>query len=263
MENAYLAGYLVTSYRFLLLASVIWLFSIPANIASALDLNLRDTLGVYTGHQFDDRGQYYSYAGATLPLSTKDPDSLVPFIDIFAARQKYFIKDGNNYLPSYLSVYTAAVGVTKRFNQFSVSLSAGPAFQSSTDKYSYQEQAQTFYGEVTTQQLGYVLSSYSSYTMRHHRFEAILSYSSLQDVYFGRARWKHVAYKKRHGFQMEINPGLESLALGNERFQSVATGGLIEARWKRFGVLVRGGYQYTTAFHHGQYIGIELFGTPF
>jgi hypothetical protein len=228
-----------------------------------LDLNLRDVLGLYAGHQFDDRGQYYAYAGATLPLSGKERMSLEPFIDVFAARQKYFVRDGGNFLPSYLSLYTAAVGLTKSFERLNVSLSAGPAFQSFTDKYSYQDEGQTLYGEVTTKQLGYSLSSYVSYTMLKDRLEGILSYSSLQGVYFGRTRWKHTIYKKAESLRMEINPGLEFVALGNEQFQSISTGGVVEVKWKRFGFLVRGGYQYTTSFHHGQYIGIELFGTPF
>ena len=253
----------MTQYRLHVCLGIMCLVILSAATTSALDLNLRDVLGLYAGHQFDDRGQYYSYAGATLPLSGKEPRSLEPFIDVFAARQKYFIKDGGNFLPSYLSLYTAALGLTKSFERLNISLSAGPAFQSFTDKYSYQGEGQTLYGEVTTKQLGYALSSYASYTMASNRLEGILSYSSMQDVYFGRARWKHMAYKKPEWQRMEINPGLEFVALGNEQFQSIATGPVLEMKWKRFGFLIRGGYQYTTAFHHGQYIGIELFGTPF
>jgi hypothetical protein len=62
---------------------------------------------------------------------------------------------------------------------------------------------------------------------------------------------------------MEINPGLEFVAVGNDNFQSYSTGAVFEMKWKRFGILIRGGYQYTTAFQNGQYLGVELFGTPF
>ena len=90
-----------------------------------------------------NKGQYYAYAGATLPLTGTEL-SFEPFIDVFVARQKYFIKDGvGNVLPAYFSVYTAAFGVTKTIDHLSLSLSAGPALQSYTEKYSYQDQGQT------------------------------------------------------------------------------------------------------------------------
>jgi hypothetical protein len=218
---------------------------------------------LYTGHQIDNKGQYYSYAGATLPLTGTEL-SFEPFIDVFVARQKYIIKDGvGNLLPAYLNVYTAALGVTKTFDRFSLSLSAGPALQSYTEQYSYQDQGQTVFGETSAKELGYAVSSYASYTIPDNRFELIASYSSQQGVYFGRTRWKHTVYKQPEWYSMEINPGLEFVAVGNDRFQAYSTGVVFEMKWKRFGILVRGGYQHTTAFQNGQYLGVELFGTPF
>lgn len=253
----------VTLYRLQVYLALIGLVVLLPSAAEALDLNLRNVLGVYAGHQVDNRGQYYSYAGATLPLTGTEL-SFEPFIDVFVARQKYFIKDGERLLPSYLNVYTAAVGVTKTFDRLNLSLSAGPALQSLTEKFSFQDEGgQAIVGELNTKKLGYSLSSYASYTMPTDRLEAILSYSSQHQVYFGRTRWKHTAYKKPEWYSLEINPGLELVAVGNTQFQAYSSGAVFEMKWKRFGLLVRGGFQYTTAFQNGQYVGIELFGTPF
>ena len=250
-------------FTFWVLISLVWITVMSPMAGHALDLNLRDVLGLYTGHQVDNKGQYYAYAGATLPLTGTEL-SFEPFIDVFVARQKYIIKDSvGNLLPAHLNVYTAALGVTKTFDRLSLSLSAGPALQSYTEKYSYQDQGQTVYGETSAKALGYTVSSYAAYTIPDDRFELIASYSSQQGVYFGRTRWKHTVYKKPEWYKMELNPGLEIVAVGNDRFQSYSTGAVLEMKWKRVGILVRGGYQYTTAFHNGQYIGVELFGTPF
>lgn len=250
-------------YKLFLHTSLIGLMLMIPTVGHALDLNLRDVLGLYTGHQVDNKGQYYAYAGATLPLTGTEL-SFEPFIDVFVARQKYIIRDGvGNLMPAHLNVYTAALGFTKTFDRFSLSLSAGPALQSYTEQYSYQDQGQTVFGETSAKQLGYTVSSYASYTIPDNRFELIASYSSQQGVYFGRTRWKHTVYKKPEWYSMEINPGLEFVAVGNDRFQAYSTGAVFEMKWKRFGILIRGGYQYTTAFQNGQYIGVELFGTPF
>ncbi len=209
-------------------------------------------LEVFTGYQFDDRGEYFAYFGSR--VSTTPTDWPVePVLQLFAFRQRYFFTSQGHVLEAHLNQLTPSVGIAKKIGDLTLSALAGPTLQ--------ETRAATVDGmERNTSDLGYTVQAEASYYTERDGFEGIVTYSNLKDFFFGRVRWKHDTFQIPAGHS--IKSGLELQSLGNSQFQAVLFGGLLETAVGKLVLLIKGGYQYNTTFRSGEYGGIELYA-PF
>jgi len=205
------------------------------------------------GYQSDNHGQYFSYVYGRATVSPPTAGlPFEPFVQLFAFRQRFFSKEEGHLLEAHLNQVAPSVGITKKIADLEISASAGAALR--------EAQEQTVAGEKeTTKDLGYMVNAEASYWMDNDGFEGIVSYTNLQDFFFGRARWKHIASKTEEEHSIKLNPGLEMQALGNSDFQAIVVGGLLETEVGNLVLLLKGGYQYDTTFRSGEYGGIELY----
>jgi hypothetical protein len=207
---------------------------------------------VFTGFQMDNRKQYLAYGGVRVAL-TQPAGGFTPFVQLFTLHQAFFFHSAGQLLQEELTQVIPAVGVTKSMGQLQLGALAGPALRETHEDTVLQERERS-------RELGYAFQLECTYWTDTDGFEGLVTYTNLDNFFFGRFRWKHPIVATEG--KLSFNLGLEGLAMGNSQVQEGLVGGLLEIQWGKLVVLVKGGYQNNTTFHSGGYGGIELY-VPF
>jgi hypothetical protein len=210
----------------------------------------------FTGFQIDNQQQYIAYGALRATLS--QPNWPVePFFQVFWFREEFFDRSQGQLLKSQLNQVVPAVGFKKYFEKLEVQFSAGPALRQAREESVFRDEAGTLIKEKETiNKIGYAVSGYGSYSTDAETFEGLLTYTNLEDFFWGRLRWTRYAFETEGG--TPINPGLELLALGNSQFKQGMVGALVGTEVGKVEILLKGGYQNNSTFYSGGYAGIEL-----
>lgn len=240
------------SYKFF---AVLLLATVVSTKAHALENTLDNA--AFTGFQIDTRGQYLAYGALRRYL--KEPDGpVVPFVQLFALQQRFYTRSDNQLLPGQLTSIAATVGLRKKIDSLDLQVSAGPSFLINHSQSLLDIQNETsIHQKETTYRVGYTGSGYAQYWKGSHGLEGLLSYTNLESIIYGRARWFYAEYETEGG--TPITPGLEVLGVGNSEFHQVYAGALLQTEIKKVELLLKGGYQNNSTFHGGGYGGVELY----
>jgi hypothetical protein len=206
----------------------------------------------FTGFEIDDRGQYFGYGGTRFTTSPTG-NTFEPFAELFVLRQQYFFKSEGEILRSQVTQGIASIGLRKTIGKLEMAGSTGVALREKQEETVLPTGGK---GKDTVQKIGYRLGGEASYWTDNDGFEGLATYTNLDHLFFGRARWKHVWLELNEG--SSINPGLEFVALGNSEFKQILVGGLLESDLGTVVLLIKGGYQNNSTFHGGGYGGIEV-----
>jgi hypothetical protein len=203
----------------------------------------------FTGYQIDNHGQYFAFLGVRTPLVRKNPD-LEPFVQLFAASLAYKFKSNGDIVEAQQQWLVPSVGLKQRLGPWSVLGFVGAQLR-------HKEQDQPGGGTMKDDQAGVYVQGEAFYWNEKRNFHGILSYSDLDQFYWGRVRGKHLVYRPTGC--CPFYAGAEIAGMGNKDFYAVQTGPVFEVA---FGVVmwaVRGGYQYSMTFQNGVYGGTEFY----
>ena len=235
--------------------TVLLLATLVSTKAHALENTLDNA--AFTGFQIDTRGQYLAYGALRRYL--KEPDRpVVPFVQLFALEQRFYTRSDNQLLPGQLTQIAPTVGLKKEIDGLDLQVSAGPSFLiSHLESLLELENETSIRHKKTTYRVGYTGSGYAQYWTGSHGLEALVSYTNLERIVYGRARWFYAEYETDGG--TPITPGLEVLGVGNSEFHQVYAGALLQTEIKKVELLLKGGYQNNSTFHGGGYGGVEVY----
>jgi len=207
------------------------------------------THDAFTGFELDDRGQYYGFLGLQTPLTSIQKD-LDLFAQLYAATLRYSFRSDGNLLNARVDSITPSVGLRQRFDPWNVSVLAGPQFREKHEDV-------VNGGRTTSDEVGAFLQGETFYWHERGSFHGIISYSTLDDFFWGRLRGKVSAFKTNGGHR--IYAGWDVIGMGNKDFNAFHTGPLVEVPIGKVFFLIKGGYKYTSAFHNGAYTGLEIY----
>lgn len=218
--------------------------------AGALDA----TTHAFTGFQMDDETQYFAFLG--LKRDVWQGSGLAAYVHLFGAGQSYEYETGGRDIDTDLQLLTPSLGLSHAFGDGALSVSAhvGPRFE-------WKREDGFSYGSRSDFEVGVLVQAESLYWQETHSVQAIASYASSDDFFFGRLRGKLRVASPASGC-CALFTGLDVAGMGNRDFDAVQTGPLIEVPVAGFFVLARGGYQYDSTFHSGAYGGLEIYA-PF
>lgn len=194
--------------------------------------------GVYGGAEVDDEGQSFVYAGGTT-------DGKI-YLSAFAGHLEYRFRDGGVLRDAEITSLTPSVGI-RREGPLTLTLSAGPMFREKKEEGAFGDESTTEAGGAL-QFGGYLQDGQGS-------LEALASYATLDDFFWGRLRGKRQAFG-------DLYAGAEIFLMGNSDFEGWGTGPVIEFRAGGIAVALKAGFKHTSTFGDGAYAGLELFA-PF
>lgn len=210
---------------------------------------------LFTGFQMDGEAQYFTNLGVKEDLPW-EALGLKPYAQLFGAAQRYDYQSGSRRIEADVQFLIPSLGVTKLIGggPWSVSAQVGPKFRWKKEHGFLNDVGREF-------EVGAFVQAETMYWQETHSFQAFVSYASLDHFFFGRLRGKMLTYAPETGC-CSIFTGMDLAGMGNDDFQAVQIGPLIEVPFGRFFVLARGGYQYDSSFSSGGYGGLEIY-TPF
>ena len=211
------------------------------SVASASD--------AFTGYQIDNHSQYFAFLGVRTPLVKKNPD-LEPFVQLFAASLAYKFKNNGDIVEAQQQWLVPSIGLKQRLGSWSVLGFVGAQLR-------HKEQDQPGGGTMKDNQAGVYVQGEAFYWTEKRNFHGILSYSDLDQFYWGRVRGKQLVY--RPPGCCPLYAGAEIAGMGNKDFYAVQTGPVFEVAFGVFMWAVRGGYQYSLTFQNGVYGGTEFY----
>ena len=186
---------------------------LPCASASAGDL--------FTGFQLDGEAEYFTYLGAkeNLPWEAL---GVKTYVQLFAAAQSYTYDSGSREIEADLQTLTPSLGLTKALGDgaWTVSALVGPNLR-------WKKESGSASGSTRDFDVGAFVQLESMYWQETHSFHGILSYASLDSSFFGRIRGTGRIYEPEAGC-CSIFAGMDVAAAGNDDFNSVQTGPVIE-----------------------------------
>ena len=185
--------------------------------------------------EVDDEGQSFIYLGAATEGTI--------FFNVFAGYLQYEFEDDDILRDATIKSITPALGIKKE-GPLTLTLAAGPILR---EKEEEQDD-----GDDRTTEVGGFVQFGSYYWGNKGTFEGLVSYTTLDDFFWGRIRGK----RKTVG---RLYAGAEFFLMGNSDFDSWGLGPLLEFRGDKASILLKGGYKHTSTFNDGMYTGIELF----
>lgn len=223
-----------------LLMLVVGLLLLPS-VSSASDF--------FTGYQIDNHSQYFAFMGVRTPV-VKDNPNWEPFVQLFGASLAYKFKSNGDIVEAQQQWLVPSVGLKQRLGPWSVLGFVGAQLR-------HKEQDQPGGGTMKDNQAGVYVQGEAFYWTEKRNFHGILSYSDLDQFYWGRVREKRLVY--RPAGCCPLYAGAEIAGMGNKDFYAVQTGPVFEVALGVVMWAVRGGYQYSMTFHNGVYGGTEIY----
>lgn len=208
---------------------------------------------VFTGLQYDNRGQYYAYMGVRAPiLSTSS--KMQPFVQFMGAGLGYSFRDNGITRDAEVQFATPAVGLKYRQGAWTVLGFAGPQFR-------WKQQDLAGGGKSHEQDVGFQLQGEVFRWHEQGTIQGIVSYTNLDGLVWSRLRATRLAYKNdQHCCPLYL--GWDVAGMGNKDFYAVLTGPIAQVPVGQFVLTIKGGYQYSQAFQSGGYGGVEVY-VPF
>jgi hypothetical protein len=207
---------------------------------------------LFTGGQLDDESQYFTYLGAQEDLPWKAYE-FQPYVHLFAASQEYEYESGGADVEAEVQYLTPALGVRRPIagTGWSVGAFAGPRLQWKREEGLFVDSDRDF-------DVGVIAQIEPMYWQETHSLHGIFSYSSLDDFFLGRVRGKGLVFDP--GARCcKVFAGADVSLMGNDDYDAVQVGPLLEVAIGRFFLLARGGYQRDSTFDDLAYAGIELY----
>lgn len=205
---------------------------------------------VFTGYQFDNRGEYYSYLGVRTPL-TSDGSKLQPFVQVLGAGLGYKFKDNGATRSADVQFATPSLGIKYPVGPWSLVGFVGPQFR-------WKQEDQATGGRSNRQDVGVYAQGEAFYWHEQGTVHAIVSYTDLQNFVWSRIRGTRLVHKSEEGC-CSVYLGGDLAGMGNDQFYAIQVGPVLQVPIDRFYFTVKGGYQYTETFRNGTYGGVELY----
>jgi len=223
------------------------IIALPCASAHAGDL--------FSGFQMDHEEQYFAYFGVKQALPW-EPLGIATYAQLFGAGQNYQYESGNRDIDADVQTLTPSLGVTRLLDggPWNVSALAGPELKWKQEDGFRNDSGRDF-------DVGAFVQLETMYWQETHNLQAMVSYASLDDFFFGRVRGKFRIHAPETRC-CTVFVGLDVAGMGNDDFSAVLTGPLVEVPVGRFSLLARAGYQHDSGFGSGGYGGFEIY-TPF
>lgn len=206
---------------------------------------------IIAGAELDTRNQSFSYMGAGLSRSI---DKRV-FVtgQLFTGYLKYSFDSEGKTLTARTPIVTPSAGLRYDGYGYSVGGSVGADFRKP-------EKELASGGTDTETETGVSVQG-EAYLRGDGKksLGLIVSYSTIDDFFWGRARGKKGVYTTGDGG--ELHAGVELIAMGNSDFSATQAGVFLEAlrSVSKLSILLKAGVKNSSAFNTGGYGGIELF----
>jgi len=194
--------------------------------------------GVFGGAEVDDEGQSFVYVGGAT-------DGKI-FFSALAGHLEYQFREGGALRDAEITSITLSVGMRKE-GPITLTLGAGPVLREKKEENAGGESRTTEAGGAV-QLGGYLYGDGGS-------LEALASYATLDDFFWGRLRGKRQAVG-------DLYAGAEVFLMGNSDFDGWGAGPLVEFRAGRVTLGAKAGYKHTSTFKGGAYVGLEIYA-PF
>ena len=162
---------------------------------------------LFSGFQLDGQAEYFSYLGLKEDLPWES-FGLKGYVQLFAAGQSYEYESGNQNINADVPFLIPSLGVTK----------------SLPGEWKKEDGFQNNSGRDLD--IGMFVQGETMYWQETHSFQAMISYASLDDFFFGKARGKLRTYSPEKGC-CPIFAGMDVAGMGNNDFSAVQTGPLI------------------------------------
>lgn len=205
---------------------------------------------VFTGYQFDNKGEYYSYVGVRTPIISGDV-KLQPFIQVMGAAFGYTFRDNGVERDADVQFATPSLGLKYVYKTWNFVGFAGPQFR-------WKQQDRATGGRTDEHEVGVYLQGEAFYWHEKGTFHAIASYTELDNFVWGRVRATRLVHKSEQGC-CSLYLGGDLAGMGNDQFYAVQVGPVAQVPIERFYFTLKGGYQYTETFRTGAYGGVELY----
>jgi len=209
----------------------------------------------FTGVQLDSEAQYFSYLGlkADLPWESSGYQS---FVQLFVTAQSYEYESGEDEIDVDVQAVVPSIGVSRsiRDGAWNFSLLLGPEIEWKRERGFADD-------EGRASDVGVLVQAEAHYWQETRSLQTLLSYASLDDFFFGRIRGK-TRFDLLEERCCSLYAGLDLAGMGNDDYEAIQFGPVIEVPIDRFSLSVRGGYQHDSNVGSGGYGGIELYA-PF
>ena len=207
---------------------------------------------LFTGFHMDDNAEYFTYLGLKEDLPGEF-SGLKGFVQLFASGQSYEYESNNQDIEADVQSLTPSLGVAKSLGGggWTVSALAGPHLRWKKEDGSSNDSGRDF-------NVGLFVQAEAMYWQETGNFQAIFSYGSLDDFFFGRLRGKLLTFSPETSC-CPLFLGFEVAGMGNDDFAALQLGPVAEIAVGRVSLLARGGYQYDDNFGSGGYGGLELY----
>ena len=205
---------------------------------------------VFTGYQIDNKSQYFSYLGIRAPLPLTN--SLVePFVQFLGAGLGYSFKVNGQLRDANVQFAVPALGLKMPVGDWSVLGFAGPQFRR-------REEENGIGGSNTFREVGAYVQGEVERWREADTVHALLSYTDLDRFVMGRVRATQAVQTPAKGCCV-LSVGWDVAGMGNKDFFSFQSGPLVQIPIAGVYATIKGGYQYSTAFHNGAYGGFEIY----
>ena len=217
---------------------------LPCSIASAGDL--------FTGVRLDNDEEYFAYLGLKEELPWK-PLDLGTYVQLFASGQTYTYEAGSLDIDARVQTLTPSLGVNRLMGggPWKVSALAGLEMKWTKEDGAPVDRGRHF-------NTGVFVQTEAMYWQEPHSLHAMVSYASLDSFFFGRIRGKLRTHSPETGC-CSVSIGLDLVGMGNNDFEAVQVGPLVEVPVGRFWLLARAGFQQGSSNGSGGYGGLEIY----
>lgn len=205
------------------------------------------------GVEIDSRSQGYRYLGIGLTQSMDSQWKVLARLT--GAGLHYEFVSDDETLGANVYAVTPSIGAQYRQGSMTLGLIMGEDIRSTT-------RASTDGGHETEHETGLFVQGEMDYWFaRLNDLSLIISYSRIDDFFWGRGRLKHQITNQDFSGPASWFIGTEVVGSGNVDFKSFQFGGLIERVYRplNLAMVLKGGYKNSTAFRNTAYAGLELY----
>jgi hypothetical protein len=209
----------------------------------------------YTGVHGDDESQFFAYLGVQEDLPWQVAE-LQLFGHLFGAAQRYEYETGGRGVDADVQFVTPSLGVRRGLGDsgWTAAAFAGPKLQ-------WKREDAPFIDSDRDLDIGVFVQAEAMYWEEARSLHVFGNFSGIDAFFFGRLRGKQRIHDAGERC-CNLFAGADVSRMGNEDYDAVQVGPLLEVQLGRVFLLVRGGYQRDSSFDDLAYGGVELY-TPF
>ncbi len=203
------------------------------------------------GSEWDGRSGSFAYLGTGIQRAVSRRYSLTG--KVFYGDLKYQFDSAGETLGATVPIFNAQAGLSFKGDWYVLSGSAGVDLRKT-------EKELAAGGTQTDNEAGAAIQAETyMWGQGKKSFGIILSYSTIDDFFWARARAKKGVYEPARG--LDLNIGVELVGMGNSDFSSVQAGAIIELykhAWD-LSFLIKGGIKDSSGIGSTGYGGFEIY----